>query len=74
MKKLAFYKNSSILYNTVCQTELGRYLGASTNRLVDVSFHWFGQFFFKTPEMGAQTTIYCATDSSLVNKTGLYYR
>jgi hypothetical protein len=31
-------------------------------------------FFFKTPEEGAQTTIYCAVDETLADKTGLYYR
>ena len=46
----------------------------TTNRLVDDMFHWFGQYFFKTPEMGAQTTIYCATEPSLSDQTGLYYR
>jgi hypothetical protein len=30
--------------------------------------------FFKTPEGGAQTSIYCSVDEKLANKTGLYYR
>jgi hypothetical protein len=30
--------------------------------------------FFKTAEEGAQTTIYCAVDEKLADKTGLYYR
>ncbi|XP_046446625.1 retinol dehydrogenase 11-like [Daphnia pulex] len=61
------------LHPGVVQTELGRHLRVTTNRLVDDMFHWFGQYFFKTPEMGAQTTIYCATEPSLSSRTGLYY-
>jgi hypothetical protein len=30
--------------------------------------------FLKTPEEGAQTTIYCSVDEKLADKTGLYYR
>jgi hypothetical protein len=33
-----------------------------------------GSVFFKTAEEGAQTTIYCALDGKLADKTGLYYR
>jgi hypothetical protein len=33
-----------------------------------------GNLFFKTPEQGAQTTIYCSVDESLADRTGLYYR
>ncbi|KAI9565507.1 hypothetical protein GHT06_009299 [Daphnia sinensis] len=53
--------------------ELGRHLRVTTNRLIDDMFHWFGRYFFKTAEMGAQTSIYCATEPSLSDKTGLYY-
>lgn len=28
----------------------------------------------KTPELGAQTTIHCATDDAAGNETGLYYK
>jgi len=34
----------------------------------------FAKLFFKTPEEGAQTTIYCSVDEKLANQTGLYYR
>lgn len=30
--------------------------------------------FMKSPELGAQTTIYCAVDEKCANETGLYYR
>ena len=30
--------------------------------------------FFKTPEMGAQTTIHCAVSEELAGKSGLYFR
>ena len=29
--------------------------------------------FIKTPEAGAQTSIFCAVDESVDNETGLYY-
>jgi hypothetical protein len=32
------------------------------------------RMFLKTPEEGAQTTIYCSVDEKLANQTGLYYR
>lgn len=31
------------------------------------------RYFFKTPEQGAQTTIYCAVDENLANESGNYY-
>jgi hypothetical protein len=36
--------------------------------------HVFGRLFFKGPEEGAQTTIYCSVDEKLASQTGLYYR
>lgn len=58
----------------VVQTELGRHLGESTNRVIHDSFHFFGRFFFKTAEMGAQTSVYCATEESITDKSGSYFR
>ena len=58
----------------VVQTELGRHLNESTNRMIHDSFHFFGRFFFKTAEMGAQTTIYCATEDDMEQHTGKYFR
>jgi len=31
------------------------------------------QPFIKTPESGAQTSIFCAVDESVANESGLYY-
>ncbi len=58
----------------VVSTELGRHLGESTNRCIHDSFHFFGRFFFKTVEMGAQTTIYCATEPFPDHLNGEYFR
>ena len=58
----------------VVQTELGRHLNESTNRVIHDSFHFFGRFFFKTAEMGAQTSIHCATDESVTEQSGSYFR
>jgi retinol dehydrogenase 12 len=60
------------LHPGVVQTELGRHLNESKNRMIHNSFQFFGRYFFKTAEMGAQTTIYCATENSLIS--GHYYR
>lgn len=30
-------------------------------------------WFIKTPELGAQTTIYCAVEEALANESGCYY-
>lgn len=61
------------LHPGVVQTELGRYLTQSTNRVIHRMFDFTAGYFFKTPEMGAQTTVYCATEPSLADKSGLYY-
>ncbi|XP_068248495.1 retinol dehydrogenase 13-like isoform X3 [Palaemon carinicauda] len=61
------------LHPGVVQTELGRHIHESVNDFIHWAFHFFGQFFFKTVERGAQTTIYCAVDESLANQTGKYY-
>lgn len=31
------------------------------------------KWFLKTPEQGAQTTIFCAVDESVANESGYYY-
>lgn len=31
------------------------------------------RWFVKTPELGAQTTIYCAVDENVAHENGLYY-
>ena len=58
----------------VVQTELGRHLGESSGACIDGSVQFFGRYFFKTSEMGAQTSIYCATEESLSELSGHYFR
>uniref|UniRef100_A0A1B6MDC8 Uncharacterized protein n=2 Tax=Graphocephala atropunctata TaxID=36148 RepID=A0A1B6MDC8_9HEMI len=50
-------------------TELLRHLDSVTWRVL----RYFANFFMKTPEQGAQTTIYCAVDEKAAKETGLYY-
>ncbi|KAI9565810.1 hypothetical protein GHT06_009605 [Daphnia sinensis] len=55
------------------QTELARHVNESMNALVDASLRFFSRYVFKTPEMGAQTSIYCATEESLTDLSGHYF-
>ena len=59
------------LHPGVIATELGRHiekqLGIFGNLLVLI------YPFIKTPEAGAQTSIFCAVDESVDSETGLYY-
>lgn len=61
------------LHPGVVQTELGRHLNSAyfpgVRAVVRAALH----FFSKTPEEGAQTSIYCAIEESLANETGCYY-
>ncbi|CAK1600114.1 unnamed protein product [Parnassius mnemosyne] len=64
--------NTYSLHPGVIKTELGRHM--------DDTLFWgarklFGILrpFLKSPELGAQTTIYCAVDEKCANETGLYY-
>ncbi|KAK7083205.1 hypothetical protein SK128_011721 [Halocaridina rubra] len=61
------------LHPGVVQTELGRHIHESVNGFIHWAFHFFGKFFFKTVERGAQTTIYCAVDENIATHTGKYY-
>ena len=54
----------------VVQTEGGRHLGGFVNFLMNT----VGNLVLKTPEMGAQTTIYCATEESIIQHSGCYFR
>lgn len=36
-------------------------------------YQWVGKYLMKTPEQGAQTTIYCSVDEKVGNESGLYY-
>nr|CAH0112096.1 unnamed protein product [Daphnia galeata] len=57
----------------VVQTELSRHINESMNSCVDGTLHFFSRYVFKTPEMGAQTSVYCATEESLTELSGHYF-
>lgn len=62
------------LHPGLVQTELGRHLNSiffpGFRAILRTTLH----FFVKTPEEGAQTSIYCAIEESLADETGCYYR
>lgn len=60
------------LHPGVVKTELGRHLDTTIFRGVRSLIRLF-YIFVKTPEQGAQTTIYCAIDEKTMNESGLYY-
>lgn len=62
------------LHPGVVRTELGRHLNSSFFPGVRPIVRMFLYPFEKTPEQGAQTTIYCAIEESLAEETGGYYR
>ena len=66
--------NTYSLHPGVIKTELGRHLNETlfwgARKLIGI----FVMPFCKNPELGAQTTIYCAVDEKCANETGLYYR
>ena len=61
------------LHPGTVKTEVGRHVKESSGflmySLLQIVFHVFS----KTPESGAQTSIYCAVEESLENETGKYY-
>jgi hypothetical protein len=59
------------LHPGVVSTELTRHWKKS---LLWKPLLFLGEHFFKTPEEGAQTTIYCTVEESLASETGKYYR
>ncbi|PNF13961.1 Retinol dehydrogenase 12 [Cryptotermes secundus] len=61
------------LHPGIVKTELFRHTSDSYFRGVRAILNGVGALFFKTAEEGAQTTIYCAVDEKLADKTGLYY-
>ena len=63
------------LHPGVIATELWRHVGDHGNILSSLmALLWRGvSLFVKTPESGAQTTIFCAVDESVANDSGLYY-
>ncbi|MCL4132523.1 UNVERIFIED_CONTAM: hypothetical protein GTU68_027662, partial [Idotea baltica] len=61
------------LHPGVVATELGRHLPTVWGTFTSKLFTFIGFFFFKSPKLGAQTSIYCAVDESLAKETGKYY-
>lgn len=61
------------LHPGLIRTELGRYIDKSVFRGARFLSQLFLRPFSKTPEQGAQTTIYCAVDEKAAAETGLYY-
>jgi len=57
----------------VIRTELGRDYDRTIIPCATFFFRYIMQPFIKSPEQGAQTTIYCAVDEKTANETGLYY-
>lgn len=56
------------------KTEIGRHFGDTifpgVRSLMKIALF----FQLKTPEQGAQTSIYCSIDEQLADESGLYYR
>ncbi|XP_073961664.1 retinol dehydrogenase 12-like isoform X2 [Choristoneura fumiferana] len=65
--------NSYSLHPGVIKTELGRHLDESLFRGARTMIGIMLAAFLKTPEQGAQTTIYCSVDEKCAGETGLYY-
>ncbi|RZF45182.1 hypothetical protein LSTR_LSTR009953 [Laodelphax striatellus] len=57
----------------VVKTELGRHLDEVYFTGARTLARTLGYFLLKTPEQGAQTTLYCALSEQAANETGLYY-
>ncbi|XP_026479135.1 retinol dehydrogenase 11-like [Ctenocephalides felis] len=62
------------LHPGIIHTELGRHLDST----IFPGMRWIwrsiiGPWFAKTPQQGAQTTIYCAVDDQCEEESGLYY-
>jgi NAD(P)-dependent dehydrogenase (short-subunit alcohol dehydrogenase family) len=62
------------LHPGAVDTELQRHLDTTYFRGANFLNRALGALIYKTPEEGAQTTIYCSVDEKLANQTGLYYR
>ena len=60
------------LHPGVIATELGRHIKDSMGPVVAFLLVFLYPF-IKTPESGAQTSIFCAVDESVSGETGLYY-
>lgn len=60
------------LHPGVIATELMRHLDETYIPGIKYGVKIF-KWFIKTPEQGAQTTIYCAVDETVANESGYYY-
>ncbi|XP_076261461.1 retinol dehydrogenase 11-like [Rhynchophorus ferrugineus] len=60
------------LHPGVIKTELGRHLQETYGSALMFVWRLFS-WAIKTPEQGAQTTIYCSVDEKCANESGLYY-
>lgn len=60
------------LHPGVIKTELGRHMKEVFGSFVLFAWGLF-QWALKTPEQGAQTTIYCSIDEKCAKESGLYY-
>ncbi|XP_045510677.1 retinol dehydrogenase 13-like [Colias croceus] len=65
--------NTYSLHPGVIKTELGRHLNETLFKGSRQIIGFLVGPFMKSPELGAQTTIYCAVDEKCANETGLYY-
>ncbi|XP_013196184.2 retinol dehydrogenase 13 [Amyelois transitella] len=65
--------NTYSLHPGVIKTELGRHFDKTLFPFARTLFGFIFGPFIKSPELGAQTTIYCAVDEKCANETGLYY-
>ncbi|XP_049887152.1 retinol dehydrogenase 14-like isoform X2 [Pectinophora gossypiella] len=65
--------NTYSLHPGVIKTELGRHLNNSLFWGARPIIGFLLSPVMKSPELGAQTTIYCALDEKCANETGLYY-
>ncbi|XP_049781160.1 retinol dehydrogenase 13-like isoform X1 [Schistocerca cancellata] len=61
------------LHPGVVATELSRHFDSAYFPGVTWLFNNMARFVIKSPEQGAQTSIYCAVEESLSKETGLYY-
>ncbi|XP_034943813.1 retinol dehydrogenase 11-like isoform X2 [Chelonus insularis] len=62
------------LHPGVIATDLGRHFSKTMFPGARFGFENLLAPFIKTPELGAQTTIHCATDKKAGTETGLYYK
>ncbi|XP_058801301.1 retinol dehydrogenase 11-like [Phymastichus coffea] len=61
------------LHPGVISSDLGRHLNKTAFPGARTALSLI-KFFIKTPELGAQTSVHCATDEAAAGETGLYYK